>query len=117
MIFDCRFLSNPHWVEGLRELDGRDAAVVEHIRADPRFEEFFTRMRDLVLFLLPAQLNEGKAHLTIGFGCTGGQHRSVAMVELLGNVLAQQGWPVSKRHRELERRAAQKAPDAGRMNA
>lgn len=114
MIFDCRFLSNPHWVEGLRELDGRDPAVVEHIRTDPRFEEFFTRMRDLVLFLLPAQLNEGKAHLTIGFGCTGGQHRSVAMVELLGNVLAQQGWPVSKRHRELERRAAQKpATQAG----
>ncbi|MDB6454602.1 RNase adapter RapZ [Falsirhodobacter sp. 20TX0035] len=110
MIFDCRFLSNPHWVPALRELDGRDAAVVEHIRQDPNFEEFFTRVRDLVLFLMPAQQKEGKAHLTIGFGCTGGQHRSVALVEMLAYVLAQQGWPVSKRHRELERRVAVTLP-------
>ncbi|WP_241557892.1 RNase adapter RapZ [Falsirhodobacter deserti] len=110
MIFDCRFLNNPHWVAQLREMDGRDAAVVDHIRRDPNFEEFFTRVRDLVLFLLPAQLNEGKAHLTIGFGCTGGQHRSVALAEMLADVLAQEGWPVSKRHRELERRAAAKPP-------
>ena len=110
MIFDCRFLSNPHWVPALRELDGRDAAVVDHIRQDPKFEEFFTRVRDLVLFLLPAQQDEGKAHLAIGFGCTGGQHRSVALVEMLAYVLAQQGWPVSKRHRELERRVALSLP-------
>lgn len=110
MIFDCRFLSNPHWVPALRDLDGRDAAVVEHIRQDPKFEEFFTRIRDLVLFLLPAQQDEGKAHLAIGFGCTGGQHRSVALVEMLAYVLAQQGWPVSKRHRELERRVALTLP-------
>ncbi len=110
MIFDCRFLSNPHWVPTLRDLDGRDAAVVDHIRQDPKFEEFFTRVRDLVLFLLPAQQDEGKAHLAIGFGCTGGQHRSVALVEMLAYVLAQQGWPVSKRHRELERRVALSLP-------
>lgn len=106
MIFDCRFLQNPFWVEMLRDLDGRDPAVADHIRADPRFAPFFEKLTDLVLFLLPAQLEEGKAHLSIGFGCTGGQHRSVAVAELLGNVLAQAGWPVSKRHRELERRAA-----------
>ncbi|WP_249218762.1 RNase adapter RapZ [Falsirhodobacter algicola] len=110
MIFDCRFLSNPHWVPGLREKDGRDADVVAHISADPRFEEFFRRVSDLVLFLLPAQLDEGKAHLTIGFGCTGGQHRSVALAEMLGNLLAQRGWPVSKRHRELERRVVERHP-------
>ncbi len=106
MVFDCRFLANPHWQAGLRELDGRDRAVSAFIEKDPRFAEFFQKLQDLVLMLLPAQLEEGKAHLAIGFGCTGGQHRSVAVAEKLGNVLAETGWPVSKRHRELERRAA-----------
>jgi RNase adapter protein RapZ len=107
MIFDCRFLANPHWVAGLRSQDGRNAAVVDHIRRDARFQAFFDKVRDLVLMLLPAHLDEGKAHLTIGFGCSGGQHRSVAMVELLGRALAEAGWTVSMRHRELER----KGPD------
>jgi RNase adapter protein RapZ len=106
MIFDCRFLSNPHWVSSLRNLDGRDALVEAHVRADPRFAEFVDKVRDLILFLLPAQVAEGKAHLSIGFGCTGGQHRSVAIAEIMANALAETGWPVSKRHRELERRAA-----------
>ena len=106
MIFDCRFLSNPHWVAALRELDGRDPAVVAHIESDPRFALFFLKLRDLIEMLLPAQLDEGKAHLSIGFGCTGGQHRSVAVAEKLAKTLAEAGWPVSKRHRELERRAA-----------
>lgn len=106
MVFDCRFLSNPHWVAELRELDGRDAPVVAHVTADPRFSPFFDRVVELVQLLLPAQVEEGKAHLSIGFGCTGGQHRSVAVAEMLGKVLADAGWPVSKRHRELERRAA-----------
>lgn len=106
MIFDCRFLANPHWVAGLRSQDGRDPAVQAHVRADPRFQEFFHRLQGLILMLLPAHREEGKAHLSIGFGCTGGQHRSVAVAELLGKVLAEAGWPVSKRHRELERRAA-----------
>jgi RNase adapter protein RapZ len=111
MIFDCRFLSNPHWVPALRGLDGRDRAVVDHIRSDARFAPFYDKVRDLVLLLLPAHLDEGKAHLTIGFGCTGGQHRSVAMVELLGQGLAEAGWTVSKRHRELERKGPQAAPE------
>ena len=106
MIFDCRFLSNPHWVAALRDLDGRDPAVVAHIESDPRFAPLFFKLRDLIEMLLPAQLDEGKAHLSIGFGCTGGQHRSVAVAEKLARTLAEAGWPVSKRHRELERRAA-----------
>ncbi|WP_233587109.1 RNase adapter RapZ [Pseudorhodobacter sp. E13] len=105
MVFDCRFLTNPHWVSALRDMDGRDQAVVEHIATDARFAEFMVKISELVLFLLPAQLDEGKAHLAIGFGCTGGQHRSVAVAELLAAKLAEAGWPVAKRHRELERRA------------
>lgn len=106
MIFDCRFLSNPHWDPALRPLDGRDPAVAAHVRADPRFDDFFRRLSDLLTMLLPAHLEEGKAHLTIGFGCTGGQHRSVAVAEMVGAALAKAGWPVSKRHRELERKGA-----------
>lgn len=105
MVFDCRFLRNPHWAPALRELDGRDQAVLDHIAGDERFVEFVDKVSELVLFLLPAQLDEGKAHLAIGFGCTGGQHRSVALTELLAARLAEAGWPVAKRHRELERRA------------
>ncbi|GAB1361655.1 RNase adapter RapZ [Rhodobacter sp.] len=110
MIFDCRFLANPHWDAKLRPLDGRDPAVAAFVRADPRFDEFFLRLRDLLLMLLPAHLEEGKAHLSIGFGCTGGQHRSVAVAEMLGAALAEAGWPVSKRHRELERKGATNPP-------
>ncbi len=111
MVFDCRFLANPYWVPDLRDLDGRDPAVSAHIESDPRFAEFFRKLQDLVLLLLPAQLDEGKAHLAIGFGCTGGQHRSVAVAEKLAKVLAEAGWQVSKRHRELERRVAPLATD------
>ncbi len=110
MVFDTRFLRNPHWEPALRDLDGRDPAVVAHVEGDPRFAPFFARVADLVNYLLPAQLEEGKAHLSIGFGCTGGQHRSVAVAEKLGNSLAEAGWPVSKRHRELERRVAGAPP-------
>ena len=91
-------------------------AVMAFVRADPRFAEFFQRLRDLLLILLPAHLDEGKAHLSIGFGCTGGQHRSVAVAEMLGTALADAGWPVSKRHRELERKAARQQPHADKVS-
>lgn len=114
MIFDVRFLANPHWEPALRAEDGRDPSVAAYIEADPRFEDFFQRVSDLVVSLLPAFRDEGKTHLTIGLGCTGGQHRSVAVAEKLANVLAEQGWQVSTRHRELERRgAAAPARDVG----
>ena len=103
MIFDCRFLANPHWNAALRPLDGRDSPVMAFVKADQRFDEFFRRLRDLLLMLLPAHLEEGKAHLSIGFGCTGGQHRSVAVAEMLGAALAEAGW-------ELERKGAAPAP-------
>ena len=111
MVFDCRFLANPYWVPALREKDGRDPAVAAHVESDPNFAPFFQKLQDIVLMLLPAQLQEGKAHLAIGFGCTGGQHRSVAVTEKLAKVLAEAGWQVSKRHRELERRGTSPTPD------
>ncbi len=114
MVFDCRFLANPHWVPDLRAQDGRAASVATYVEADPRFADFFNRIHGLVEMLLPAQIDEGKSHLAIAFGCTGGQHRSVAVAEKLAKVLAEAGWAVSKRHRELERRVGQiPAADVG----
>lgn len=110
MVFDCRFLRNPYWLPALRNLDGRDPVVAAYVAADPIFQPFIAKLTDLVLLLLPAQRDEGKANLAIGFGCTGGQHRSVAVAEIFGNVLVKAGWPVARRHRELERRATDAPP-------
>ena len=107
LVFDCRFLRNPYWEPALRAQNGQDASVGAHIDGDPRFAPFFAKVADLVTFLLPAYQAEGKAHLSIGFGCTGGQHRSVYVAERLAQTLAADGWRVSKRHRELERRSGQ----------
>ncbi|WP_458791835.1 RNase adapter RapZ [Yoonia sp. MH D7] len=107
IVMDCRFLRNPHWDDSLRSMDGRDAAVDAYVTADPRFAPFFEKIKDLVDFLLPAHKEEGKSHLSIGFGCTGGQHRSVTVAQRLAEALAKDGWQVSKRHREMERRDAQ----------
>ena len=103
MVFDVRFLANPHWEDSLRPLDGRDPRVAAFISKDPRFVDFEQRVRELILFLLPAHVEEGKTHLAIGFGCTGGRHRSVALAEKLANTLAEAGWQVSIRHRDMER--------------
>lgn len=116
MIFDCRFLKNPYWEETLRAFDGRDAEVAEFVATDARFAPFFEKIQALVEMLLPAYIDEGKAHFSIGFGCTGGQHRSVAVAEKLVNALARGGWRVSIRHREMERRA-QTGPQTKRGNA
>lgn len=105
MVFDCRFLQNPYWQENLRNLNGLDKAVAEHVAQDKRYDAFFSKVCDLTEMLLPAYIEEGKAHFSIGFGCTGGQHRSVCIAESVSNVLAKAGWQVSTRHREIERRA------------
>jgi UPF0042 nucleotide-binding protein len=104
LVLDCRFLRNPYWEEDLRALDGRARKVAEYVKRDDRFEAFRDRVTGLVELLLPAYEAEGKAYLSIGFGCTGGQHRSVTMTETLAQALADSGWQVSIRHRELERR-------------
>jgi len=107
MIFDCRFLRNPYWEPSLRGLNGKDAKVAHYVEEDVRFQSFFDKVADLAQMLLPAYIDEGKAHLSIGFGCTGGQHRSVTVTERLASALGEAGWQVSVRHRELERRALQ----------
>ena len=102
-LFDCRFLQNPFWEKDLRSKNGQSDFVKAYVREDERFELFFAKTLDLIKYLLPAYVEEGKSHLSIGFGCTGGQHRSVAVAEILSEALVQAGWQVSLRHRELER--------------
>jgi UPF0042 nucleotide-binding protein len=112
MVFDCRFLRNPYWQPELRGLSGLSEDVARYVADDPRFEPFFDKVLDLALLILPAQVEEGKSHMAIGFGCTGGQHRSVTLAERLGIALAERGWQVSTRHRELERGIAAMRGDA-----
>ncbi|WP_438992058.1 RNase adapter RapZ [Lentibacter sp.] len=113
MVLDTRFLRNPHWDMALRGADGREGTVQAYVQADPRFDSFLERIRGLALELLPAYRAEGKTHFALAFGCTGGRHRSVTLAERLAKELAEQGWQVSIRHRELERTAhGMKLPDA-----
>lgn len=115
MVLDCRFLRNPYWEEELRTLNGCDQRVRDYVSEDPLFEGFLAKVTDLALLLLPAYQAEGKAYLSIGFGCTGGQHRSVTMAETLAKPLADKGWPVSIRHRELERLGTSTQPATNRQ--
>ncbi|MEM7630952.1 MAG: RNase adapter RapZ [Pseudomonadota bacterium] len=110
MVFDCRFLKNPYWVPALRAATGQAAEVQAYIATDPRADTFAVQVREMILWLLPAYLEEGKSHVSVAFGCTGGQHRSVAMAETLARALADAGWQVSIRHRELDRSQRKEAP-------
>jgi UPF0042 nucleotide-binding protein len=103
LVFDVRFLPNPHFVEPLRPLDGRAAAVQQFVLEHAETRELLARLQELLRFLLPAYLREGKAYLTIAIGCTGGRHRSVAVVEALQRFLEAEGFPPSVVHRDLER--------------
>ena len=106
LVFDMRFLDNPHWIPELRPLTGKDPAVGEHIRRDPAFAEAFSRIRDLVLLLLPRYRAQGKAYVHIAFGCTGGRHRSVFVAEQIAAVLREAGFSPTLLHRNLGSRAA-----------
>jgi UPF0042 nucleotide-binding protein len=103
LVFDVRFLANPHYKPELRELTGRDAAVGAHIEADPAFAGFFADLTAMLLPLLPGFEREGKSYLTLAVGCTGGRHRSVFVGEKLADWLTAQGRPVSLRHRDIAR--------------
>lgn len=107
LLFDMRFLDNPHWVPDLRELTGKDAPVADHIRQDPAFDEAFLRIRDLLLLLLPRYRAQGKSYVNIAFGCTGGRHRSVFMAEELARALRDEGFSLTVLHRNLGSRAAE----------
>lgn len=106
LVFDMRFLDNPHWVEDLRPLTGKDPAVAAHIRADPAFTDAFSRIRDLVVSLLPRYAAQGKSYVNIAFGCTGGRHRSVFTAEEMAEALRKAGFFPTLLHRNLGARAA-----------
>jgi len=109
MVYDCRFLKNPYWEPALRDLDGTDPRVAAHVATDKRYAAFAQQVLDLSLLILPACREEGKSHFSIAFGCTGGQHRSVTLAEAHALRLAQEGWQVSIRHREVSARQRQGA--------
>jgi UPF0042 nucleotide-binding protein len=103
LVFDARFLANPHWDPALRSMTGRDPEVADYIHRDPDYAKFFGHLTDLLLPLLPRYQQEGKSYLTIAIGCTGGKHRSVLVAEELTNILAANGYVVGVGHRDLDR--------------
>jgi UPF0042 nucleotide-binding protein len=104
VVFDVRFLPNPHFVARLRERTGKDRGVVEYIGKSPATGEFLDRVGDLLRFLIPHQIAEGKTYMTVGIGCTGGRHRSVAMAEALRRRLGKvEGIRLRVRHRDVAR--------------
>jgi|TARA_B100000315_G_C14574389_1_gene587221 UPF0042 nucleotide-binding protein len=101
LVLDVRFLSNPYYVERLRERTGLDEDVAEYVESDPDFAGFFTRLSRMIIPLLPRYAAEGKRYLTIAIGCTGGHHRSVVVAEHLAKHLIEADFPVQVRHRDL----------------
>ncbi|HZE27924.1 MAG TPA: RNase adapter RapZ [Terriglobales bacterium] len=100
LVFDVRFLPNPHFVPEFRPLTGRDPRVAKYIRSFPQTQEFITRISDLLVYLLPHYVREGKSYLTISFGCTGGQHRSVMIAEDVSKHLRKAGYRAKVVHRD-----------------
>jgi RNase adapter protein RapZ len=103
LVFDVRFLPNPHFVPEFRPYTGRHPKVAKYIRSFPQTQEFIHRISDLLIYLLPHYIHEGKSYLTIAFGCTGGQHRSVMIAEDVGKRLRQAGYGVKVAHRDCPR--------------
>jgi len=101
MVFDCRFLPNPHWVDELRPLTGLDEPVARYVLEQPVTGAFLARLERLLSLILPFYEQEGKAYLTIAFGCTGGHHRSVAIAERVAEILDRHGYPASATHRDV----------------
>lgn len=102
LVFDMRFLRNPHWVESLRPGTGQDADVSAYVAEDPAYGEAMERIEGLLLLLLPRYQAEGKAYVTIAFGCTGGRHRSVHVAERMARRLREEGFSPTVRHRDLQ---------------
>ncbi|KQR83902.1 RNase adapter RapZ [Sphingomonas sp. Leaf343] len=102
LVFDMRFLRNPHWVPELRPGTGLDPAVAEYVAGDPAYEEAMSRIEALLALLIPRYRAEGKAYVTVAIGCTGGRHRSVHVAERIGGFLRGRGFSPTVRHRDLE---------------
>lgn len=103
LVFDVRFLPNPHFVPEFRHKTGKDRRVADYVRSFPQTQEFLERVTSLMLYLLPHYVHEGKSYLTVAFGCTGGQHRSVMMAEDMAKRLNKAGYELKAVHRDVPR--------------
>jgi UPF0042 nucleotide-binding protein len=101
LVFDVRFLPNPNYIPRFKNLTGRNPGVARYIRSFPQTVEFIKRITELLTYLLPHYIREGKSYLTIAFGCTGGQHRSVMMADQIRKNLADAGFKVKVSHRDI----------------
>jgi UPF0042 nucleotide-binding protein len=103
LVFDCRFLPNPHWVPGLRTMTGLDAPVKEYVLSTRDAQELLARLEDLLQLVLPAYAREGKSYLSVAVGCTGGKHRSVVLAEEIAGIMRRLGFSPTVHHRDLGR--------------
>jgi UPF0042 nucleotide-binding protein len=103
LVFDVRFLPNPHFVPSLRRYSGKHARVARYIRSFPQSREFLRRIEGLLAYLIPLYIREGKSYLTIAIGCTGGRHRSVTLAEALAKDLARRGYSAKAVHRDIQK--------------
>ena len=106
LVFDVRFLPNPHFVPHLRPFSGKDSRVARYIRSFPQTSEFLRRMEGLLAYLIPHYIREGKSYLTIALGCTGGRHRSVMLAEVIRRALQRKGYSTKVVHRDLDKTVA-----------
>jgi UPF0042 nucleotide-binding protein len=106
LVFDVRFLPNPHFIPRLRPFSGKDSRVARYIRSFPQTNEFLRRIESLLGYLIPHYIREGKSYLTIALGCTGGRHRSVALAEVIRRSLQKRGYTAKVGHRDLEKSAS-----------
>jgi UPF0042 nucleotide-binding protein len=106
LVFDVRFLPNPNYIPEFKNLTGRHPSVARYIRSFPQTVEFVQRISDLLIYLLPHYIREGKSYLTIAFGCTGGQHRSVMIAEQIRKNLAAAGFKSKVNHRDIVKRSS-----------
>jgi len=103
LVFDVRFLPNPHFVPALRRHSGKDARVARYIRSFKQTGEFLRRIEGLLGYLIPHYIREGKSYLTVALGCTGGRHRSVTLAEAVGRALKKHGYEAKVVHRDIEK--------------
>ena len=103
LVFDVRFLPNPHWIEGLRPLPGTDARVIDYVRRQEQYGAFMERLEALLDVIVPGYVEEGKSYLSVAVGCTGGHHRSVVVTDELAGFFRKRGLPVHVNHRDIDR--------------